>query len=96
MDTHVVPVSNQTIMPPYMGTMIKSIHHPKYIALIEWLITARKEQGLTVRDLANLLDEPHSVIVKIETRSRKLSAIEYYQYCDALKRMGIMKKIEDA
>ncbi|WP_036551737.1 helix-turn-helix domain-containing protein [Neptunomonas japonica] len=65
--------------------MIKSVHHPKYRALVKWLISARKRQGLTVRDLAELLNERHSVIVKIETRSRKLSALEYYQYCKALK-----------
>ena len=65
--------------------MIKSIHHCKYIALIKWLSTVRKEQGLTVRQLAALLDEDHSTIVKIETFVRKLSAIEYYQFCKVLK-----------
>jgi hypothetical protein len=65
--------------------MIKSIHHPKYIALIKWLSTVRKEQGITVRELGVLLDEDHSTIVKIETCVRKLSAIEYYQFCKVLK-----------
>lgn len=64
--------------------MIKSAHHPKYIALIKWLISARQRQDLTVRELAKLLDEDPSLITKIETRVRKLSAIEYYQYCNAL------------
>lgn len=39
---------------------------------------------MTVRELAKLLDEDPSLITKIETRVRKLSAIEYYQYCNAL------------
>ncbi|WP_420600303.1 helix-turn-helix domain-containing protein [Neptuniibacter sp.] len=65
--------------------MIKSVHHPNYKALINWLVSAREEQSLTVRELADLLDEPHSVIVKIELRSRKLSVQEYCQYCEALQ-----------
>jgi ribosome-binding protein aMBF1 (putative translation factor) len=65
--------------------MIKSTHHPKYKALIEWLIAARHAQGLSVRQLAVILEEQHSVIAKIELRVRKLSALEYYQYCNALE-----------
>ena len=38
-----------------------------------------------MRQLAALLDEDHSTIVKIETFVRKLSAIEYYQFCKVLK-----------
>lgn len=64
--------------------MIKSAHHPQYVALIDWLIAVREEQKLTVRELAEILAEDHSTIVKIETRVRKLSAIEYYQFCKAL------------
>ncbi len=79
--------------------MIKSIHHPKYKALIDWLITARNAQGLTVRQLAELINEDFPLITKIETRVRKLSAIEYYQYCDALhldpmEGIKLMKSIE--
>ena len=65
--------------------MIKSTHDPKYIALINWFISAREKQCLTVRQLALLIEEDPSLITKIETRVRKLSAIEYYQYCNALQ-----------
>jgi len=64
--------------------MIKNVHHPKYKALVNWLIAARKSQGLTVREFAKLIDEPHQLVGKIETRVRKLSALEYWQYCRAL------------
>ena len=64
--------------------MIKSIHHPAYIALIQLLIDERHRQGLTVRELASLLEEDASFITKVETRVRKLSAIEYFQYCHVL------------
>ncbi|WP_421866635.1 helix-turn-helix domain-containing protein [Motiliproteus sp.] len=84
---------------PYICSMIKNAHHPKYIALIEWLIASRKKQGLTVRQMAELIDEDFSLITKIEKRVRKLSAIEYYQYCEALKLdpmegINIMKSTE--
>ncbi len=65
--------------------MIKHINDSRYRALIDWLKSARKEQGLSVRDLGKLLDEPHQFVVKIETCERKLNVFEYVQYCDALK-----------
>lgn len=64
--------------------MIKHAHHPKYKTLVEWLVTARKEQELTVRQLAVLIDEPFQFVSKIETRQRKLNVFEYLQYCRAL------------
>jgi len=65
--------------------MIKHINDCRYKALIEWLKDARKEQGLSVRDLGMLLEEPHQLVVKVETCERKLNVFEYVQYCEALK-----------
>lgn len=65
--------------------MIKHINDDRYKALIDWLRSARIDQGLSVRDLGKLLDEPHQFVVKIETCERKLNVFEYVQYCDALK-----------
>ncbi len=64
--------------------MIKHINDSRYHALIEWLKTARTEQGLSVRDLGRILDEPHQFVVKVETCERKLNVFEYVQYCNAL------------
>ncbi len=64
--------------------MIKSITSEKYLSLISWLKENRLEQGLSMRDLARLLDEPHQFIGKIETCERKLDVYEYVQYCSAL------------
>ena len=64
--------------------MLKSITSDKYLALIAWLKTARQDQGLTMRDLAQKLDEPHSFIGKIETAERRLDVYEYTVYCEAL------------
>lgn len=64
--------------------MIKNIHHQKYRALVSWLISAREEQGLTQRELAKLIDEPYQLVARVEQRIRRLSALEYPQYCSAL------------
>ncbi|MBL4909889.1 MAG: helix-turn-helix transcriptional regulator [Alteromonadaceae bacterium] len=64
--------------------MIKSINTEKYQELINWLKTERQNQGLTVRQLALIIDEPFQFISKIETAQRKLNVYEYVQYCEAL------------
>ena len=65
-------------------TMKKTISTQQYFALIKWLATARKEQGLTVRQLAEIIDETHQIVSKIERCQRKLDVYEYVQYCEAL------------
>jgi transcriptional regulator with XRE-family HTH domain len=67
-----------------MGTMIKSINTEKYQELIDWLKAGRLSKGLSVRDLALIIDEPFQFISKIETAQRKLNIYEYVQYCEAL------------
>ena len=56
----------------------------KYQKLLEWLKSARNKQGLSMRDLAAKLDEPHSFVGKIETAERRLDVREYVEYCQAL------------
>lgn len=65
--------------------MIKHINDPRYEALILWLISARKERGFTVRELAKALNESHQFVNKVETMQRRLNVYEYVQYCDALE-----------
>jgi transcriptional regulator with XRE-family HTH domain len=64
--------------------MIKSINTEKYQELMNWLKQGRLAKGLSVRDLAIVIDEPFQFISKIETAQRKLNIHEYVQYCDAL------------
>ena len=64
--------------------MIKTVHTPKYEALIKWLISVRKDRGLTVRELGALIDEPFQFVSKVETGQRKLNVYEFVQYCEAL------------
>lgn len=78
------PIRGQAYHVIKIGTMIKSINTEKYQELINWLKTGRLDKGLTVRDLALMIDEPFQFISKIETAQRKLSIHEYVQYCEAL------------
>lgn len=67
-----------------IGTMIKSINVEKYQKLLTWLKEERLNRGLSVRDLALLIDEPFQFVSKIETGQRKLNIYEYVQYCESL------------
>ncbi|WP_040393453.1 helix-turn-helix transcriptional regulator [Cellvibrio sp. BR] len=64
--------------------MKKAISSTKYAALIGWLKAARTNQGLSMRDLALRLDEPHSFVQKVEILERRLDVSEYVDYCNAL------------
>ena len=64
--------------------MIKSIHSTQYQMLISWLKDAREAQGLTMRDLAKILEVPHSFVGKVEQCERRIDVIEYMAYCRAL------------
>lgn len=64
--------------------MIKIIHDTKYENLIKWLVSTRKDRGLTVRDIGALIGEHHQLVSRIETLQRKLNIYEYVQYCEAL------------
>ncbi len=65
--------------------MDKSINNTQYESLVSWLKKARLDQGLTVRDVGILLDEPFQIVTKIETCQRKLNVYEFVQYCEVLK-----------
>ncbi len=67
-----------------MVQMIKSITSQKYKRLIQWLAEARAVRGYSMRDLSDILGEPHSLVQKVESLERRLDVFEYVQYCKAL------------
>ena len=67
------------------NSLRKSIHHQLHKNLRNTLISARKDLGLTQRDLAKQLGVTHSIIGKIETGDRRLDVIEFYEYTKVLK-----------
>lgn len=65
--------------------MKKTIYSSKQEKLTSWLKDARLKQGLSMRQLAEKLDCPHSFIGKVEQGERRLDVIEFIEYCMALK-----------
>jgi transcriptional regulator with XRE-family HTH domain len=65
--------------------MIKSLHSDEYRKLANWLKSKRESKGLSMRDLAEKMDVPHTFIAKIEARERRLDVIEYLNYCKYLE-----------
>lgn len=70
---------------PIMGTMKKAIATQEYRNLIAWLKQARQNSGMTMRELAQILDKPHSFVQKVEIQERVLDIYEYTVYCEALQ-----------
>ncbi len=61
-----------------------SVRSPENRLLTSWLKGKRISKGLTMRQVGNLLNIPHSYISKIENRERRLDVVEYVRYCQAL------------
>ncbi|GAB1260340.1 hypothetical protein NBRC116495_10470 [Aurantivibrio plasticivorans] len=64
--------------------MQKAIYSENYRRLVEWLKSAREARGWSMRDLGELIDEPHSFVQKVESMERRLDVFEYVQYCSVL------------
>ena len=64
--------------------MQKAISSQKYARLIRWLCDARNDQNMSMRDLAERLDVPHTLVQKVESLERRLDVWEYCEYCRAL------------
>jgi transcriptional regulator with XRE-family HTH domain len=58
--------------------MEKSTHTTEYAALREELVTARKSAALSQRDLAALLNVPHSWVAKVESGERRIDLVEFF------------------
>jgi len=68
-----------------MGTMKKSIYTTESDKFGTWLRQQRESRGLTMRQVADVIKEPHTFVGKIETGHRRLDLIEFVWYC---KMMG--------
>ena len=64
--------------------MNKAISSDKYKQLNEMLKKRRVSLGLSMRDLGDIIKEPHSFVQKVEANQRKLDLFQYVQYCEAL------------
>ena len=64
--------------------MKKTIYSNDYQALIQWLKSSRHQQGLSMRDLAEKLEVPHSWVGKVEQMERRLDVVEYVRLCQSI------------
>jgi transcriptional regulator with XRE-family HTH domain len=60
---------------------MKTIHTSEYKKLLAWLRERRKEKGLTMRIVAQVLKIPHSWVGKVEIGERRLDIAEYVKLC---------------
>lgn len=65
--------------------MQKAITSQNYINLTSYLKKRRLELGLSMRDLGERIDQPHSFVQKLEDGQKKLDIYQYVQYCEALE-----------
>lgn len=65
--------------------MANSIHDPRYKRLVGMIVQARKDSGLTQREIAQLLRKPPSYVAKVESLQRRLDLIELVDYLEALR-----------
>lgn len=65
--------------------MKKAIFSEDYRRLLAWLKAGREAKHLTIRQLAELLEESHAVVGKIETGERRMDLFEYVQICRVLQ-----------
>lgn len=64
--------------------MQKTIYSKEHKKLLESLIQARKDAGLTQQELADMLNKPQSFIAKYEIGERRLDVIEFIHVCKKL------------
>jgi transcriptional regulator with XRE-family HTH domain len=65
--------------------MNKSIYTTESNKLGAWLRQQRESKGLTMRQVAEVIKEPHTFVGNIETGHRRLDVVEFVWYC---KMMG--------
>ena len=66
--------------------MARSLRTPGHRALMQVLIEARKEAGITQQELADQLNRPQSYVAKVETGERRLDVVEFIEWADGIGR----------
>lgn len=63
---------------------MKTIYQEPYLRLVQALVRARKNAGLTQTQVAEKLSKPQSYIAKVEGADRKLDVMEFVELCQAI------------
>ena len=64
--------------------MRNSIHTKKYRLLLDWLIEAGNDAGLTQQQVADKLGRPQSFVAKYEGGERRLDVVEFVEIAEVL------------
>lgn len=75
------------------NSFLKTTYTKEYNKILDLLLNARKQAGLTQEDLAKLLHRPQSFVSKYERGERRLDVLEFAQISYALRISD--KKIAD-
>lgn len=67
-----------------MDAILKTIYQTRYLQLVDALINARKQAGLTQIQVATQLSKPQSYIAKVEGSDRKLDVVEFVALCEVI------------
>lgn len=80
------------------GSPLKSTHSASYRRMLDLLVQARKQAGITQQDLAVELHRPQSFVSKIELGERRLDVVEFLRVCRAVHAdpHGIIQEIDAA
>jgi transcriptional regulator with XRE-family HTH domain len=78
--------------------MPKTLRTPAHTALMQSLISFRKQQNFTQQQLASAIGRPQSYVAKVETGERRIDAVELVIWSLALKvsTEDILRPVEDA
>jgi transcriptional regulator with XRE-family HTH domain len=60
--------------------MPKTLRTPAHAALMQSLITHRKDRNITQQQLADRLNRPQSFVAKVETGERRIDAVELVEW----------------
>ncbi len=66
--------------------MQKTIHSSKYKTVLQNLIKARQESGLTQVDVAEKIKKPQSFVSKVEHGERRLDVVELEMFAKLYKK----------
>jgi transcriptional regulator with XRE-family HTH domain len=66
-------------------TLRKTLRSKENDALIELLVSVRKQQDMTQRDLADAIKRPQSFVGRFESSERRLDVVEFVAVARALK-----------
>lgn len=69
---------------PTRVTVTKSVFSKQYRLLLKVLVKARKERGITQRELGERLGRDQSFVSKYERGVRRLDVIEFMQVASAI------------